>query len=71
MSQITRSQGGHEVKEAGLDMIDTLKLPLNTRRYYVVVTPYSIKPPIQVPRGRFGDVCVFHHPVPQSTLFPR
>jgi len=70
MFQITRKRDGHDVKEAGLDMIDTLKLPPNTLTYYVAVTPDGIEPPIQVPKGRFEDVHVFHHPVPQSTLFP-
>jgi len=71
MFQITRNQGGHDVKEAGLDMINTLKLPPNTRRYYVAVTPYNMELPIHVPKGCFKDGYVFHHPVPQSTLFPR
>ena len=71
MFQITRNRSGHDVTAAGLDMIDTLTLPPNTRRYYVAVTPFNIEPPIQVPKGRFKGVYAFHHPVPQSTLFPR
>jgi len=66
MFQITR-KGGHDVQVAGLDMIDMLKLPPNTRRYYVAVTPDGIERPTQVPKGRFK---AFHHPVPRSTLFP-
>ena len=70
MFQITRNQSGHDVKEAGLDMITMLKLSVNTQMYYVAITPHNTEPAIRVPKGCFKDVHVFHHPVPQSMLFP-
>ena len=70
MFQIIRNRSKHDVKVAGLDMIEELKLPPNTHKYYVAVTADGIEPSIQVPEGRFKDVQAYHHPVPQSTLFP-
>ena len=70
MFQMTQNQDGHDVKEAGLEMINGLKFPVKTRRFYVAVTPFGIEPPIRVPKGGFKDVQVFHHPVDPNALFP-
>jgi len=70
MFHMKRSQDGHDVKEAGLKMINRLKLPAKTRRYYVVVTPLGIEPSIRVPEGVFKGVQVFHYPVDPNALFP-
>lgn len=71
MFQITRNKRKHDVKKCGLDRISKLKFPSNTRRYYVAVTPLGIEPKIEVPKGPFKEVGVFHHPVSNDTLFPR
>jgi len=71
MFQITRNKRSHDVKKSGLDKINKLKFPSNTRRYYVAVTPLGIEPRIEVPKGPFKKVGVFHHPVSNDTLFPR
>jgi hypothetical protein len=70
MFQMTRSQDGHGVEEAGLEIINGLMFPPGTRMYYVVVTPLGTEPQIRVPTGCFQDVHVFHHPVHPNTLFP-
>ena len=71
MFQITLNQEEHDVKEVGLCAIDRLKLPPDTRRYYVAVTPRGIEPRIKVLKGRFSEVGVFHHPVHPDRLFPK
>jgi hypothetical protein len=38
MFQMMRSQDGHDVKEAGLKILNGLKVPPGTRMYYVVGT---------------------------------
>jgi hypothetical protein len=70
MFQITGNKDRHDAKAAGLEIINGLKFPQNTRKYYVVVTPLGIKPSIQVPKGLFKDVDVFHHPIDPNVLFP-
>jgi len=70
MFQMTRNQDKHDAKEAGLEIIDGLKFPANTCKYYVVVTPRGIEPSIRVPKGAFNDVEIFHHPVEPNVLFP-
>ena len=70
MFQMTRNKDGHDAKEAGLEIINGLKVPKNTRKYYMVVTPLGIEPSIRVPKGLFADVDVFHHPVDPNALFP-
>ena len=68
MFQITCGKGCG-VKEVSLEKIERLKFPLDTRKYYVAVTPASIVPEITVPKGRFADVGVFRHPVKENKLF--
>jgi len=68
MFQITCEEGCG-VKEVGLEKIERLKFPLDTRRYYVAVTPAGIEPKIKVPKGRSANAGVFHHPVNEDILF--
>jgi len=70
MFHMMQSQDGHEVKEVDLKIIDGLKFPVKTRRFYVVVTPLGIEPSVRVPNGVFKDVQVFHHPVDPNVMFP-
>ena len=46
--QITWNRKEHNVDEDGLRKTDDLQLPLDTRRYYVEVTPEGIHPKITV-----------------------
>jgi len=47
--QITRDEKDHDVNKRSLRKIDDLKLPPNTRKCYVVVTPEGVRPTITVP----------------------
>jgi len=49
MFQITRNKKDHYVNKKSLRKINDLKLPPNTRKYYVVVTPEGVCPTITVP----------------------
>ena len=69
MFQITRNKEKHDVKPSDLERVRGLGLPEGTREYYVVVTPLGREPKIEVPKGYFGGVEVFHHPVDRDSLF--
>lgn len=71
MFRITRNKEEPDIKEVGLERVDGLKFPSDTRRYYVAVTPVGMEPEIKVPKSRFTNVDVFRHPVDEDTLFPR
>jgi len=66
--QMTRNKEKHYVKLSGLEKVNNLGFPPNTRKYYVAVTPLGIEPRIEIPKGRFVGA-VFHHPVDDDTLF--
>ena len=53
--QITWGGREHDVNEKGLRNINDLKLPRNTRRYYVVVTPERTHPTMTVPMKHFRN----------------
>lgn len=48
MFQITRAEK-HDVNPKGLDKVDGLSFPLDTRKFFVVVTPGDVRPTITVP----------------------
>ena len=83
MFQITRS-GEHDVKIEGLRKVDNLHFSTPIKKYYVVVTPESIRPQITVPNEYFEkdkglsvdagesadeEFSVFHYPVRPDGLF--
>ena len=71
MFQIMYNKEKHVVKEFDMEKVGKLVLPLNTRKYYVVVTRPGIKPKIEVPKGScFKEVKLFHHSVHDHKLFP-
>ena len=49
MFQITRNGREHDVDVKDLRRLDNLKVPSDTRRHYVVVTPESVYPKVKVP----------------------
>ena len=55
MFQITRNRTDHDVNQKGLEWLGRLKLPSNTRKYFVVVTPEGIHPKITAPIKYFED----------------
>ena len=63
MFQIARNKEDHDVKEVGLERVEELGLPPDTRKYYVVVTPLDKQPRILVPKAYHGKMDVFYHPV--------
>ena len=48
MFKISRNRKDHHANPQGLHRMDNLKVPPDTRRYYVVVTPEGIRPRIKV-----------------------
>jgi len=71
MFQMTQDKDRHDVKPKDLLAVEGLDLPLNTRKWLVVVTPFNIEPKIVVPKTDFPDRWVdtnidevFHFPFP-------
>ena len=58
----------HDVKLSGLEEVNNLGFPLNTRKYYVVATPVGVELKIEIPKGDFAGA-IFHHPVDNDILF--
>jgi len=54
MFQITRAET-HNVNPKGLDKVDGLWFPLNTRKILVVVTPEDVRPKLTVPKKYFEE----------------
>jgi len=54
MFQMTRNKTKHDAKLSGLQKVEGLDLPLDTRKYLVIVTPEDIYPRITVPLEYFG-----------------
>ena len=74
MFQFTQAQGGHDAKTKGLTLMDSLKLPTNVSKKYVVVTPEDTYPTISVSKvyhDSHGPLRVFHHPVNTGEIFRR
>jgi hypothetical protein len=81
MFKFIRNETEHCVNEDDLCRIDKLALPLNTRRYFVVVTLHDTLPQIVTPKAYFSPrgkrlrgpdeaFEMFHSPVSIDTLFP-
>ena len=78
--QITLNTKSHDVNKTGLLRIHKLKLPANTRMYYVVITPEGVEPKITIPKGCFemkgkgklGDdiIRAFNYAIPEDKVFP-
>jgi len=81
MFQITINVGSHDVKVKGLELIDTLPIPVGAQRWLVVLTPSDVTPAIgpvsmdylgkKISGGvKFGSVfSVFHYPVDSDAVF--
>ena len=77
MFQMTRDKDGHGINKCGLIKVDAFNLPPNTRKYYVVVTPYDIHPKIMASLSYLEDedsgqaFSVFHYPVHEDAIFDK